>query len=101
MIIDNGTMSSDEVGCIIQDGYVENISYDLENKWSQIVYLTGKELDLFKCFCWNSNNEKKFGYEGLNEVIQQGGKFKAIYPRNSKVIDIDKSSDIIKAKEII
>lgn len=100
-MIVNKTMSSDEVGCIIQDGCVENISYDLENKWSQIVYLTGKELDLFKRFCWDDNNEKKFGYEGLNEVIKQGGKFKAIYPRHSKVIDVDKSADIVKAKEII
>ena len=100
MII-NKTMSSEGVGCIIQNGYVENISYDLENKWGQIVYLTGKELDLFKHFCWDSNNEKKFGYEGLNEVIKQGGKFKAIDPRHSKVIAINKSSDIIKAKDII
>jgi len=101
MIIDNGTMSSDGVGCIVQNDYVENMSYDLDNKWGQIVYLTGKELDLFKCFCWDSNNEKKFGYEGLNEVIKQGGKFKAIYPRHSKIIHINKSADIIKAKAII
>jgi len=101
MIVDHDTMSKDEVGCIIQNGHVRNISYDLDNKWGQITYLTGKELSVFKQFCWNVDNENKFGFEGLNHIINNGGKLKAIKPKNGKIIDVDKSSDIIKAKDII
>ncbi len=101
MIINRDTISDNGVGCIIQEEYIENISYDLTNKWGQIVYLTGKELDLFRQFCWDPRNEKKFGYEGLNEVIERGGKFKAVTPRNSKIIHVDKSSDIIKARSML
>lgn len=101
MLINNETMGKEEVGCIVNDDLVRNMSYDLEDKWGQIVYLTGKELELFKKVCWDQSNTNKFGFEALNLVINAGGKFKAVKPRNSKIIDVDKSSDILRAKDIV
>jgi choline kinase len=102
LFIDNsGTMTDEEVGCIINDKIVENIMYDLPNKWAQIAYFTGKELDLLKILANNPNNEKLLGFEIINEIINLGGKFMAAIPKNIKVNDIDSSKDILIAETII
>lgn len=46
-------------------------------------------------------NYKKFGFEIINEIIKQGGEFQCIQNNNIKIIDIDNSRDIQKAKEIL
>jgi choline kinase len=101
MIIDNKTMSDEEVGCVISNGLVQNITYDLPNKWGQIVYLTGKELKFFKTYCGNKENHTKFGFEAINYVINRGGRFEAVVSKKTKIIDVDKASDLEKARQII
>ena len=61
----------------------------------------GKELELLKDLCWEEKNYKKFGFEIINEIIKQGGEFQCIQNNNIKIIDIDYSRDIQKAKEIL
>ena len=61
----------------------------------------GKELEMLKSLWWEEKNYKKFGFEIINEIIKQGGEFQCIQNNNIKIIDIDNSRDIQKAKEIL
>jgi len=102
VVIDSGTMSDNEVGCIInEEGYLESIMYDLPDKWAQVLILKGQELKIFRSLSWDKKNYRKFGFEIINEVIKRGGSFKALRGDNIKVIDIDNSKDIPRAKEIL
>ena len=101
-IVISNDMSDNEVGCNINaKGYLEYMMFDLPNKWGHIIYLTSKELTLFKKIIWNKQTDKKFCFEILNEVINHGGKFKCIINNNIKVMDIDTSKDLQKAQEFI
>jgi len=101
LFVDNSTMSAEEVGCTVVNNYVENLLYDVPNKWAQIAYFVGEELKLLKHFAHNPANEKKFGFEILNEILNKGGKFVAATPKDIKVNDIDYSKDLASAKEIL
>ena len=81
--------------------YLEYMMFDLENKWGHIIYLTSKELTIFKKIIWNKQNEKKFCFEIINDVLSQGGKFKCIINKDIRVMDIDTSKDLNKAQEFI
>ena len=94
-------MTEEEVGCIIDDnGFLQNMMYDLPNKWAQIAVFKGQELKLLKQLCWDKKNFHKFGFEIINEIIDKGGSFTCLNNRKCKVIDIDTSKDIERAKEI-
>jgi len=102
LLIDtSNTMTEEEVGCIIVEDHVEHIVYDLPMKWAQISYFVDKELKLLRQLAFNPLNEKLFGFEAINEIINNGGKFYAAKPKNIKVNDIDCSKDIPIAEEII
>ena len=89
------------MGCIIDaDGHITNMMYDLDAKWSQIVYLDGKELSLFKKISQEKNSKKMFGFEILNKIIDCGGKIKCIVDDLIEVVDIDTSKDLLRANNI-
>lgn len=94
-------IKDDEVGCTIERGLVEHVFYDLPNNWSQIVYLTGKELDLFRKLVWNKDHNHMYHFEILNEVIDKGGKIKAVSPKGAIAVDIDTSKDILLAEKVV
>lgn len=97
----SNTMTENEVGCMIVDDIVEHLIYDLPQKWAQIIYITGKELKIFKDIAYNPANENWLGFEAINAVIDKGGKFKVASPKNMKANDIDISKDILIAQGII
>jgi choline kinase len=101
-IIISDHMENNEVGCNINaKGFLEYMMFDLPNKWGHMIYLTSKELTLFKRLVWSKNKEKKFCFEIINEIINQGGRFKCISDDSIKVMDIDTSKDLQKAQEFI
>ena len=101
-IIISNHMGHNEVGCNINSkGNLEYMMFDLPNKWGHIVYLTGKELILFKKMACNKNVEKKFCFEIINDIVNMGGKFKCITHDNIKIMDIDTSKDLQIAQEFI
>ena len=101
-IIISNHMTENEVGCNINGkGLLEYMMFDLPNKWGHIIYLTGKELDLFKKNAWSKNKDKKFCFEIINDIVNQGGRIKCIIDNNIKVMDIDTSKDLQKAQEFI
>ena len=102
VIIDAVNMGSSEVGCIIDSkNKLANMMYDLPEKWGQIAVFKGRELDLLKELCWDKKNNRKFGFEIINRIIDKGGSFDCIRNEEIKVIDIDSSKDIQKAKGIL
>ena len=95
-------MGDGEVGCIInKKGYLENLMYDLPVKWCQIAYFQGKELEELRNIACQRKNKKLFAFEIINKIIDEGGMFKCIDDPSVKVIDVDTSKDIKRAKEII
>ena len=101
LIISNH-MSDNEVGCNIDSkGMLEYMMFDLPNKWGHIAYFTGKELSLLKKHIWGKQSEKKFCFEVINDIVNQGGKFKCINHKDIKIMDIDTSKDLQKAQEFI
>ena len=101
VVITNEVMGNEEVGCITNNDDLCNLMYDLPKKWGQISIFVGKELSLLKQLCWDEKNYRKFGFEIINEIIKQGGNFKCIENDQIKIIDIDSSRDIKRAKEIL
>lgn len=77
VIIDkNSRMPEDEVGVTEVKGDVTAFAYGLPTKWCNIVYLKGKEFELFSKFCADRENSVKFIWEGLNYVVDNGGRIK-------------------------
>lgn len=101
LLIDSyGLMKNDEVGCILEKNMVRNMMYGLPNKWGQIIFITGHELRLFKEQMVNKNSYRHLGFEIINSIISNGGKFKAVKPKNMMITDIDTSKDITTGKLI-
>lgn len=97
----SGWMTKDEVGCNISNKRAQYLIPDIQNKWAQIAYLKGRELELFSKNVFNRDNDKKFGFEIINKCIEMGGKFDTITPQQMKVTDIDTSKDLLIAKKIL
>ena len=102
LLLDNkGLMKSDEIGCSVRNGYLEHMTYVQPQKWAQVAYYTGKELDLLRRISYSKNNNMMFGFEAINKIVNSGGSFKTYSPVRSKVIDIDNSKDLQMVKEVI
>ena len=102
IIVTDQKMGNEEVGCIIdKNQQLTNLMYDLPKKWGQISIFMNKELKLLKQLCWDKKNNTKFGFEIINQIIQIGGSFRCIQNKNIKIVDVDSSKDIQKAKEIL
>lgn len=97
----SGLMDKDEVGMVIVNNQVQNMMYDLPDKWAQIMYLQDKELDIFTNLSNNSDYRNYFGFELINMTINQGGKFRSYSPPRMKITDIDSFKDIDKVPLII
>lgn len=83
-----------EIGVTAVEGNAVHFSYGLPTKWAQIVYLTGKELDLFKTFCNDRENNKRYTFEILNMVIEHGGCILADEPKGMQITEVDSIKDI-------
>lgn len=101
MLVISNFMKKTEVGCILNGNYVEEMFFNYENKWAQILYLTNKELKLFQELSWNPQYERAYGFEIINKVIQHNGKIKTFKPKKSKIIDVDTVKDLKLAKTIL
>lgn len=86
-----------DVGCVINNGKLESMMWNIPEKWCQIIYFTKKETEILR----NLNiNSRSFGYEIVNQIINSGGLFNA-QKITGQIIDIDTTRDIKKIKNII
>jgi choline kinase len=101
LLVVGDSLETTEVGVGQQDGVITTLSYALPSKWGQMAYLLGDELAIFRKAAWNSRiSSQWFLYEALNYVIGKGGKFLAHQPTQAKIVEIDRYSDLMKAKLI-
>lgn len=101
VFISENQLMTEEIGCTINNKEIEFFCYHLPMIWAQIVYLTGKELKLLQTLAWNRDNERLFGFEAMNEILERGGKFLAqIIPKDIPFVDIDSSKDLQTARRI-
>ena len=91
---------AEEVGVQTHEGVVTNLSYGLDTKWGQMVYLIDEELRLFETSVFNTETEKWFGYEVLNNVINRGGVFSAIEPQHMRIAEVDTPKELEQARMI-
>lgn len=102
LLIGNNIMNDSEIGCTFNnEGFIENLMWDLEYKWGQISFFKGRELKMLKDICWNPDNYNLFGFEAINQIINRGGKFLKSYNEKMKIIDIDTSKDLEKVGEVL
>ena len=88
-------IGEEEVGCVVnQKGNLENMMYDLPQKWGHIAVFKDYELELLKELCWDKKNYRKFGFEIINRILERGGAFECIRHKDIKIVDIDTSKDI-------
>ncbi len=93
-----GLFSKHEVGLTVQNKQVTNFAFGLETKWAQIVYMKDKELELFQEISLRKDTSQWFGYEGLNYVIDSGGRLDAVSPKLMDIFEIDRIKDLKKIK---
>jgi choline kinase len=102
ILVGNEIMGDKEVGCIVNPkGGVENMMYDLPVKWGQLAFLRARELKLMKEFCWNVQNQNRFGFEAINHIIGNSGKITGCYNKKARVIDIDTNKDLERVSTVI
>ena len=94
-------MKEEEIGCAINDRYLQHMFYGISDKWAQILFLKGYELKLMKDFADNEKNHACFGFEAVNYILENNGIIKALTPPSAKVIDIDTSLDLKRINTII
>lgn len=101
IVVDSSSqINYDAVGINIVGGFATNFSYGLPIKWAQIVYLTGRELELFKRMSWAVENRRRFGFEIMNKMLDTGAKLRVIEPKGMKIAEIDSSKDIEASRRV-
>lgn len=102
LIVGSSFMKEEEIGCTYdeQTNLLQHMDWNIKDKWDQISYFTGRELKLLKNICWDKSNEKLFGFECINNIVNNNGKF-AICKNKGKTIDIDTSKDLERVIEIL
>jgi len=99
LIVDNKQRIADkEVGIVSDNNIATNLSYGLKQKWCQIAYFTGVELQFLKEII-HYNTDKLFIFEIINKVINMGGIFHCYEPENMRIVEIDSIKDL-KNEEI-
>ena len=100
LIVDN-QLSPEEVGICAPEGIVMTLSYALDSKWGQMAFLRDDELKIFQeAIRTHRMASQWFLYEAINYVISKGGIFHAHNPHGAKIVEVDKYSDLTKAKQI-
>ena len=94
VIITSNNMKEEDVGCVSKNNLLEHMFFSLPNKWGQIGYFTGLELQLLQSIC--SDQPLWFGFECYNEIVKRGGSFRVIQNKDSFCTDVDSVNDLKK-----
>ena len=94
-IVDSkNNFKSEEIGVTIVDNNITNFAYGLDTKWAQIIFLTGKELEIFRELCFDRKRNKMYPFEIFNLVIDRGGVIEAREPKDMKIKEVDSLRDL-------
>jgi hypothetical protein len=94
-IVDSkNSFKSEEIGVTVVDNKITNFAYGLETKWAQIIFLTGKELKIFRELCFDRKRNKMYPFEIFNLVIDRGGVIEATEPKEMQIKEVDSLKDL-------
>ena len=85
---------NEEIGVTIVDNKITNFAYGLDTKWAQIIFLTGKELEIFRQLCFDRKRNKMYPFEIFNIMIDHGGVIKTKEPVNMQIREVDSLKDL-------
>lgn len=77
-LVVSSDMRKDEIGTLIQNGNVVNMSYDINKKWCHMAHLNKDVLRHFFMYCRMSGHKNHYIYEALNSCISEVGPIKAV-----------------------
>jgi hypothetical protein len=92
-------IDSQNIGVTVINGHATVFSYDLPDKWCQIVYLTDKDRKILQGICNKRERSKMYLHEALDLMLQRIGKIKAIEPVNMEIMKIDTSKHLLQIRE--
>ena len=95
IVVDSKNRFKDEgVGVTVINNVATSFSYGLDIKWTHIIYLEGKELEIFKSLCLDRRRNKMYPFELLNVVLNRGGVIKAVEPKGMAIREINSLRDL-------
>jgi choline kinase len=95
-----GQMRTEEVGVVCNGNNAENFAYTIDTKWCQLAFFNTNELEIFEKVVSEYSHKNWFGYEALNKVLELGGSFEIIEPKNGNIIEVDNIRHASKAINI-
>lgn len=99
LVVSSNNMRKEEVGVLINNGYIVNMSYDLNKKWCQMAYLEKKHLKHIFSYCRISGHNRHYMFEALNSAISECGPIKAV-ECDGKIIEVDTIPHLIEANQV-
>jgi len=93
VVANENQFEKNKIGINIVKGRASSLSFGISPKWGQILYLTGRELELMKKI--SSEKIRWFTHEGVNEIINNGGIVYAIESRGSLIKEINNNDNNI------
>lgn len=94
-ICDNrNQIRKDKVGVTYINSVATVFQHGLKTKWTQLVLLTKKEIDIAKQLFLTRESYKWFGYEMLNYILKHGGRINVVEFSKQNVLEINSMSDL-------
>ena len=89
-----------EVGLTVVDDEVTQFAYGLPLKFGGIFSLVGTEKKAFVDVASRTGGDRRFLFEVLNTVLNEGGRFQAYAPSGLKLAEIDHPRDVEPARKM-
>lgn len=98
VILFNNVWSNNNIGLIQNNNILTNFSYGLENKWSNIWYITGNQLIEIRKFVNNSKNKKSLLHHGIEYLLSRNYIIQTIFSNNTIKIERGLQDENISAE---
>lgn len=94
IIYDTSPADKSKIGVNVVDGEASHFSYGMPAKWPGIVFLEGREKELFHSFASEPHRSQFYGHEILNLILAEDEtRFKA-FESPSSIFDVDNPKDL-------
>lgn len=95
----NGIKNNFNLGCN-KTANIEYIFYDLEQTWSECIYLKKQHIETLKDILQNIKVDQMYMFELINNILFKGD-IKPLYINKKDIMKITNINDIVKAKSFI
>lgn len=102
VLLNTGECVKGTVGVNVVEEQATYFSHSLPCKWTNMVFLCGRERILFEKLAMMPKHIRKFSHEIFNMILEdERNHFDTILSDNPKIISINAPRDIIKARPVI